>query len=192
MIRILTMLFILTACNTANSPVQPKDNFIAGIFQADDLSFYDFDQNIKIHLGMSKEEVEAAIGKPIDTIDFLNIYEYPGLKIHYRNNLANALIIDDNTENFNKFMTPRRIQYGDNEDLVTTNYGNQAYKEVSGNNTALTYIFEKMSNGYELRNSYKEAEVKENIFTLSMNIDRQEGIYSIMIADYIFSTNPSG
>lgn len=88
------------------------------------MSFYDFDKNIKIHLGMSKEEVEAAIGKPIDTIDFLNIYEYPGLKIHYRNNLANALIIDDNTENFNKFMTPRRIKFGDSGDLVTVNYGN--------------------------------------------------------------------
>ncbi len=113
MIRIIMFLLTLTACSTSNSYLRDEQDFKPGIFQAEDLSFYEPVENKNLHIGMSKDEVEAELGKPIDTIDFMGLYEYPGLKIHYKDNYVNALIIDDNTQDNNKFITARRIKYRD-------------------------------------------------------------------------------
>jgi hypothetical protein len=50
------------------------------VFQDKDLAFYDLSNEIKINMGMNKNEVEKLLGQPIDTIGFLGIFEYPGLQ----------------------------------------------------------------------------------------------------------------
>lgn len=188
MIRILILLIMLTACGTPNFSSQlGEDNFIPGKFQASDLSFYKKNEKDIIRLGMSKQEVEDILGEPIDKIDFFNIYEYSGVQVHYnKNNIVNALMIDDTTKHNKTYMSPRGIQYGDTVDTIVSKYGDQVLRDESGNNISLTYIIEKVDDEYISRNSIDQVINVENTYLISMNIDKQYGMYFIMIADYHF------
>jgi len=197
MIRVLALLLVLTltACSNANlsSEQQRLKDFEPGVFQESDLSMYDDENKIEIRMGMSKDDVEAALGEPIETKDFIGVYVYPGIEVHYKENLVNGLLITDNTNNYKKFRTARGVKFGDSEEAVFNNYGLEEKQRSLGDSIrTVTYIVEKTTKGYEVRDSFNEALNKENVFSLSMNIDKNDGVGYIMIADYEFSTNPSG
>jgi hypothetical protein len=186
-IKILVLLMMLTACGDSNSSYQlSEDSFIPGKFQASDLSFYKKNEKDIIRLGMSKQEVEDILGEPIRKIDFFNIYEYSGVKVHYnKNNIVNALMIDDNTKHNKTYMSPRGIQYGDTVDSIVSKYGDQAIRDESGSSISLTYIIEKVDDEYISRNSIDQVINVDNTYLISMLIDKY-GMLFIMIADYYF------
>lgn len=179
----------LTACGSSKS----NADLLPGSWGESDLSVIDNDSDVAIKFGMTREEVEDLVGDPIDEIDFLGVLEYPGLKVHYNDQQQVAgIIIDDSTTEHDRYETARHIRYGITVDEVISRYGEPAGNEENFGTTTLTYILEKDNKQLKQVDDYLAVENKANLYTISMNIEKDTGLQFLMIADYAFTMNPTG
>lgn len=57
-------------------------------YSQSDLSLYDTETNKEIHLGMTKEEIEDALGEPLEKTDHFPYYDAPGISIGFRDGIS--------------------------------------------------------------------------------------------------------
>jgi len=69
-------LFLLSACSTS---ADSSDGY-----GQSDLSLYNAETKKEIHLGMTKEDIEKALGEPLEKTDYFPYYEAPGISIGFR------------------------------------------------------------------------------------------------------------
>ncbi|GKU79191.1 hypothetical protein [Paenibacillus sp. L3-i20] len=192
-ILIVVLAVFLSACSsTTKETFAKEESFKEGIFQKNDLAFYDLSNNIKINFGMKKTDVEKLIGQPTKTLDYIRLFEYSGISVHYRDDKVSGLILNSEYDNFDKFITPRGIKMGDNLDIIISKYGNSFIKKEKYNIITLTYFFEKVKGEFKTITSFKEARDTKNAYSLSMVILKDIGLSYLMIADHLYSTNPTG
>jgi hypothetical protein len=182
---ILFFLFVLAGCGSnqglAEIEFQPNE------FKKADFALYDPKSQSMISMGMDREEVEKHFGKHVDTIDFLGIYEYEGVKVHYKDNKVNAIIIDDNTDSNERLQTTRSARYGSAYLEVLEKYGDSGIIEETDDNFSLTYIVEYSDGEYVIRKSRAEIKNKEHVVTISANFYEKDKMSFLMIADYFHS-----
>jgi hypothetical protein len=126
-------------------------------FVSDDLNITDTSSKSTVGIGMTKEEVEQRIGISKD-VNFLNIYNYNGLQIFYRDNKVAGIIINSSKNATNKYQTNRNLILGNNVDDVQSKYGNGLVDEKFN---AVTYLFLKEKNG-EIKKVDDRDSIKEN------------------------------
>ncbi|RIX46538.1 hypothetical protein D3P08_25955 [Paenibacillus nanensis] len=193
---LLIILAFLTACssvgnNSVSEPTEPV-SFEAGAFVDQDLSLVHAENKKSIKLGMSRKEVEKLLGEPTESIDFMKVYIYSGIKVHYAEDIVDGMMIDDNTPNPASFQTPRGLQYGDSLEQIESLYGEPQDKTINGQTTTLVYLIEKRGDQWEPIRNWDEAQNKEKAYSISINVDAEAGMFFYMAANYQFSVNPTG
>ncbi|WP_166243131.1 hypothetical protein [Paenibacillus turpanensis] len=168
-------------------PLQTVQTFEIHSFVQEDLELKDAG-GATIGLGMSKDELTQLIGNHVDTIDFIDIYLFEGLEIHYKNEKVNAILIRDNTPSNKRFKTLKGIGFGDSFSDVIHAYGTGGFVDVNYGTKSITYLFERTDEGnFRILKSRMDMKEKERFLSLSMAFDKNDNIIFLMIADYDFS-----
>ncbi|GAA0384904.1 hypothetical protein [Paenibacillus motobuensis] len=185
---ILVFLFNIFNSSEITSDVTTKSNVAPGQLMKSDLQLQNKSKDIIIGIGDNREDVEQKLGNYIDTIDYKDIFEYDGVKIHYKDNKVNGIIIDDNTINLREFKTIREIGYGSGFEDVIKHYSDHGNISSPYGTKSITYFLEITDNGqYNIMSSLEKMKEKKNIIIFSMNFDKLDNLSFLLIADYEFA-----
>ncbi|MGF7050784.1 hypothetical protein J2T13_005334 [Paenibacillus sp. DS2015] len=173
---IFTLILVLSGGYNSNN-TESNQIFEHNLFIEKDFNFID-NNGTTIGMGTSVDEIGKLIGRHVDTIDFMHLYIFDGVELHYKDNKVNGIIIRDSTPNNKKYKTFRGIGYGDKYDNVIEAYGDEGITDTTYGTKMLTYLLERTDNGnYELLKSNEENRFKERFeerfVSLSMNFDKK-------------------
>ncbi|MFC4810141.1 stalk domain-containing protein [Paenibacillus sp. GCM10023250] len=153
-------------------------------FLMEDLSITDTLTNSIIRVGMSKKEVEQKLGIAAD-VNFLNIYNYNGLEIFYRNDKVAGLMVKTGENTTNRYQTNKHIGLGDNYNKIFTSYGNGLVDEQFD---AATFLFASENGKLNKVDSREDVTDTSSAYVISLSWDRTNKTVSmILIGDYQFA-----
>jgi hypothetical protein len=157
----------------------------AGEFVMEDLSITDNMSSSVIQLGMSQDEVELKLGKPTD-VNFMNMYNYNGLQVYYRDHKVVGLIVKASENTTNRYRTSKNLGLGSSLNEVFSQYGNGKVDEEFH---AVTYLFD-YENEKLIKNDARST-FTDGTSSYAMSISYFENsnktIGMILIGDYTFT-----
>ncbi len=172
-------LFFSSACSNKASVYVPDK------FSIKDLSVYTAKDRKPVTYGMSKEEVEKVVGKPLDDSQTLsNSFSYKGCTILYRDNKAVLISVlsEDNIHEIS-LITNRDIKLGDSSGDIALKYGDETMATAND----ITFCFQKKNSSMTLLqtndlNSYSTDST--DIYFIDFYVNRNNNtVSSITIGD---------
>lgn len=167
----------------------------ASAFSESDFQIQSESKGVHIKIGDSKDIVEQMLGKPDDYYNHTNFYEYRDMDIHYKDNIVDAIMIDDPpTINFNKYKTPRKVGIGSTYQSVLNQYGKKAFVDYKkGKVSNITYMMRRDQHGqYNLIDSTDTIGTEDwnSIKGISMIFNQQGRVSFLLITNYEFAYYP--
>jgi hypothetical protein len=158
----------------------------------EDFYIYDSELNQVYEYGQFQSDVEKMSGLKPEK-DFMNLYNYDGLSVYYRNDKIAGFAILSNNNLTARFKTHREIGLGSKFEDVKKVYG-----EPTGNmnDKTYTYFFKKDQNKYTLISSkdilsiMKNHPEDQNLYAMSFYCSQAGGnITMIFLGDYEYQAN---
>ncbi|MBP8082517.1 MAG: hypothetical protein KAZ87_04870 [Spirochaetes bacterium] len=183
----------ISACKKDNSNQKEENNSdrnkdFENNFTVDDLSIIDKTTGKVISIGMSKEKVDDCLGKQNEK-NFMNLYNYNGLEVFYRDNKVAGLIIKSENNLTRRFTTIRGIGLGNSKNETIEKYGK--VKQYEGNNLVLNYILEKNENRLIVLEGTNQGEFskpdKTFVITFSFFNGENENLSMVFMGDYTYN-----
>lgn len=155
-------------------------------FTDNDFALMRASDGMVIRLGDSREYVEERLGAPIGTFGYNYSYEYEGIKIHYRDGIADAMFIDRRTTAKELFQTVRQVSIGDQLEEVMAKYGEPVNMSEDHNYITASYYMERYNGSYRIIHKLTEADNPDNVFTYNLQFDGEERLELIVFSEYRF------
>jgi hypothetical protein len=154
-------------------------------FTLDDLAIVDLGTNEKITMGMTKTEVEKALGVPnaINKREYsvLLEYDFSGLFVIYRNEKVVNLRVNENVSSDPyRFSTYRNVAIGDDAESIFTNYNDF----VSNEQWVGCMLYDGESGLAVIDKSEAGKYNPENVYGIYFAKSMSDKIYLITILDY--------
>lgn len=159
-------------------------------FTLDDLSIIETNTGEKIALGMTKDEVEKKLGKSIaKQRQRVEMYEYDGLFIFYRDDVVNHLDITVDDELIPDHRTFRNLKIGMESSSIRDTYGEPTIFDDRGDFVNYTYTL-RVENDEVTLIKQGESQTGSEIYDLTFITYGQNGVFlisDIFMSEYVFS-----
>ena len=159
-----------------------ESDFEPGKLVKEDFALINTETNETISLGMTRDEVESKVGKPVE--EGLRVGEYEGgLTIYYRDNIVNSLILIQNDEKC-YFSTIQDITLGDNISRVEEKYGKYNYESNIG--ITKFYIMNIKNNkvlDIRVDRTQMPKTPIEDLYIMQISAEKDDKVNLIMVAD---------
>ncbi len=155
-------------------------------FTDNDFALMRASDGMVIRLGDSREYVEERLDAPIGTFGYNYSYEYEGIKIHYRDGIADAMFTDRSTTEKELFQTIRQVSIGDQIEEVMAKYGEPVILNEDHDYITASYYMERHNGSYRIIHKLTEADNPDNVFTYNLQFDDQGKLEFIVFSEYRF------
>ncbi|MFX3635321.1 MAG: hypothetical protein ACE3L7_17655 [Candidatus Pristimantibacillus sp.] len=179
----LIILLLLSGIGTiAQENMHPfHTEFEPDVITINDLKLLDSRTGNILHLGMTKKEITALYGKE-DEINMFGNYEYGGLQVFYRDDVAVKFDILAGGNLTNRFKTYRGIGLGDAKEDITMKYG-EKFADISPlyGSVLTAYVIKNKGDTFETRPSDDPQWSMdwENVYVIAFSSEQKVTMFSM-------------